>query len=107
MAGVPKIMQAMLLNVETELEGGVPVQSVTVDCPFGEGVIGTALGEVAKAHPAVSIGSYPVLAARAFSTRLVIRSRDGAALEAAKTAVEAMLAAIARDKAGDSTLTDY
>jgi len=107
MAGVPKIMQAMLLNVEKELEGGMPVQSVTVDCPFGEGVIGTALGEVAKAHPAVSIGSYPVLAARAFSTRLVIRSRDGAALEAAKTAVEAMLAAIARDKAGDSTLTDY
>ena len=100
-------MQAMLLNIEKELEGGVPVQSITIDCPFGEGVIGTALGEVAKAHPHVSIGSYPILAARNFSTKLVIRSREPAALEAAKTAVESMLATIARDKAGDSTLTDY
>lgn len=107
MAGVPKIMQAMLLNVEKELVGGVPVQSVTIDCPFGEGVIGTALGEVARAHPRVSIGSYPVLAARNFSTKLVIRSREPAALREAQSAVEAMLANIARDKAGDSTLTDY
>ncbi|WP_370673556.1 competence/damage-inducible protein A [Pleomorphomonas sp. PLEO] len=107
MAGVPKIMQAMLLGIEKELEGGVPVQSITVDCPFGEGVIGTALGEVAKAHPLVSIGSYPILAARNFSTKLVIRSREPSALAAAKMAVEAMLATIAHDKAGDSTLTDY
>lgn len=107
MAGVPKIMQAMLLNVEKELEGGVPVESVTIDCPFGEGVIGTALGEVAKAHPLVSIGSYPVLSASNFSTKLVIRSREPAALAAARAAVESMLSDIARDKAGDSTLTDY
>jgi len=107
MAGVPKIMQAMLLNIEKELEGGAKVLSVTIDCPFGEGVIGTALGEVAKAHPAVSIGSYPILSVKNFSTKLVVRSRDPQALEAARADVETMLATIARDKAGDSTLTDY
>lgn len=106
MAGVPKIMQAMLLNIEPELKTGARVISVTLDCPFGEGVIGTELGEIAKAHPKVSIGSYPVLAARMFSTKLVIRSRDEAALEAARAAVETMLAGL-KEKSGDAKSTDY
>jgi molybdenum cofactor synthesis domain-containing protein len=106
MAGVPKIMQAMLINIEPELEVGAKVLSETLDCPFGEGVIGTALGEIAKAHPKVSIGSYPVLAARAFSTKLVVRSRDAAALGAARAAVEAMLADL-KAKTGDGSGTDY
>jgi molybdenum cofactor synthesis domain-containing protein len=106
MAGVPKIMQAMLINIEPLLDTGVKVISETLDCPFGEGVIGAALGDIAKAHPDVSIGSYPVLAARAFSTKLVIRSRDAVALAAARVAVEAMLADLVA-KSGDGTQTDY
>lgn len=106
MAGVPKIMQAMLISLEPELETGVKVISETLDCPFGEGVIGTALGDIAKAHPKVSIGSYPVLAARAFSTKLVIRSREQPALAAARADIEAMLAALTA-KTGDGKATDY
>ena len=45
-------------------------------------------------------------AARAFSTKLVIRSRDAVALAAARVAVEAMLADLVA-KSGDGTQTDY
>jgi len=97
MAGVPKIMQAMLIELAPQLETGVRVLSETVDCPFGEGRIGTALGAVAAAHPQVSIGSYPVLGERSYSTKLVIRSRDAEALAAAKADVLAMLAGFAAE----------
>lgn len=98
MAGVPKIMEVMLLDVAKRLTGGVPVRSETIDCPFGEGTIGTALAAVAAAHPATTIGSYPAFDGRGFSTKLVVRSRDADALAAAVAAVHAMLAAIAAER---------
>jgi len=57
-----------------------------------EGDIGTELGEIAKAHPAVIIGSYPFMDEKfGPNTNVVIRARDPAQLAAAKAAVEAML----------------
>lgn len=107
MAGVPKVMQAMLLSIEPMLETGVRVRSETIECPFGEGMIGTELAAIAKAHPLVSIGSYPTIHARSFSTRLVLRSRDEAALAAARKDVEAMLEALQKTKAGDRLTSGY
>lgn len=102
MAGVPKIMEVMLDHVSRMLPTGVRVESHTIDCPYGEGVIGTALAGVAAAHPDVAIGSYPAFDGKGgFSTKLVVRSRDGAALAAAEDAVRAMLADIAA--AGDDS----
>ena len=44
-----------------------------------EGDIGTELGEIAKPHPNVSIGSYPFFDEKSGpNTNLVIRSRDAA-----------------------------
>lgn len=91
MAGVPKIMETMLLAIAPTLPTGVRILSETVDCPHGEGVIGTALGKVAALHPGAIIGSYPSFDGRRFSTKLVVRSRDETALTAAVAAVHAML----------------
>jgi molybdenum cofactor synthesis domain-containing protein len=95
MAGVPSIMQAMLDAVAPKLKTGVRMLSETVRADCREGDIGTELGEVAKLHPGVMIGSYPFNEPeRGPNTNIVVRSRDPAHLAAAKAAVEAMLAKV-------------
>jgi molybdenum cofactor synthesis domain-containing protein len=92
MAGVPAIMQAMLDDVAPKLKTGVKMLSETVRADTREGDIGSELGEVAKGHPQVSIGSYPFFDEKfGPNTNVVIRARDPARLAAARAAVEAML----------------
>jgi molybdenum cofactor synthesis domain-containing protein len=92
MAGVPAIMQAMMDVIAPQLETGVKMLSETVRADAREGDIGTELGEIAKAHPEVSIGSYPFFdEARGPNTNIVVRSRDPEKLAAARWAVEQML----------------
>jgi molybdenum cofactor synthesis domain-containing protein len=92
MAGVPSIMQVMLDEVAPKLKTGVRILSETVRGDVREGDIGTPLGEIAKAHPDVSIGSYPFFDEnRGANTNIVIRGRDAGKLAAAKAAVEALL----------------
>ena len=95
MAGVPSIFQAMLDNVVPTLRTGTKLLSATVECPFGEGLIGSALAEIQKAHPDTIIGSYPKYLDGAFWTELVVRARSEAALESARRNVEAMVAGFA------------
>ncbi|HXW25031.1 MAG TPA: molybdopterin-binding protein [Xanthobacteraceae bacterium] len=95
MAGVPAIMQAMLDDVAPKLRTGTKMLSETVRADAREGDIGTELGEVAKAHPGTTIGSYPFFDdKRGPNTNIVVRARDAATLAAAKAAVEAMLARV-------------
>jgi molybdopterin-biosynthesis enzyme MoeA-like protein len=94
MAGVPTIMQAMLDEVAPTLKTGVKMLSESVRADCREGDIGTPLGEIAKAHPDVMIGSYPFQDEGRPNTNVVIRSRDPQKLMAAKSAVEDMLARI-------------
>ena len=91
MAGVPSIMQAMLDEVAPKLRTGVKMLSETVKANCREGDIGGPLGEIAKAHPDVMIGSYPFQDEGKPNTNLVVRSRDPQKLAAAKAAVEDML----------------
>jgi len=56
-----------------------------------EGTYATALADIAKAHPAAIIGSYPQFHEGRFRNQIVVRSKDGAALQAALGAVDAML----------------
>jgi molybdopterin-biosynthesis enzyme MoeA-like protein len=105
MAGVPAIMQAMLDEVAPTLQTGAKMLSESVRADLREGDIGTELGDIAKAHPQVIIGSYPFMDDEARpNTNVVIRARDPAGLAAAKAAVEAMLtrvrAALTRAKIG-------
>jgi molybdenum cofactor synthesis domain-containing protein len=92
MAGVPSIMQAMLDEVAPRLRTGIKMLSETVRADCREGDVGTELGEIAKAHPDVLIGSYPFMdEARGPNTNIVVRGRDPARVAAAKAAIEAML----------------
>ena len=92
MAGVPLIMQSMLDEVAPTLKTGVKMLSESVRADLREGDIGTQLGEIAKIHPDVMIGSYPFQDDGRPNTNIVVRSRDRQKLAAAKAAVEAMLA---------------
>jgi len=92
MAGVPSIMQAMLDAAAPKLTTGVRMLSQTIRGDVREGDIGTELGEIAKQHPNVTIGSYPFFDEKTGpNTNLVVRSRDAAYLAAACADVEAML----------------
>ena len=94
MAGVPHIMQVMLDYVAPKLKTGAKMLSDSVRADCREGDIGTELGEIAKKHPDVIIGSYPFMDERGGNTNVVVRSRDQQKLAAAKTAVEAMLSRV-------------
>jgi len=91
-AGVPAIMQAMLDEVAPTLKTGARMLSDSVRADLREGDIGTELGAIAKAHPEVTIGSYPFFdEKRGPNTNVVIRARDPDKLAAARSAVETML----------------
>ncbi len=92
MAGVPAIMQAMLDVIGPTLRTGAKMLSETVQAGLREGDIGGPLAEIAQAHPAVSIGSYPFWSETGPDTNIVVRSRDADKLLAAMAAVKAMVA---------------
>ena len=95
LAGVPSIMQAMLDGVAPSLKTGVRIMSETVRADAREGDIGTPLGEIAKSHPEVAIGSYPFFdEERGPNTNVVLRSRDGKTLEQTALALEELLRAL-------------
>jgi molybdenum cofactor synthesis domain-containing protein len=98
MAGVPKVMNAMMDAIAPLLSGGIPVVSRTLRFDGGEGDVAKPLKDVQDAYAEVSIGSYPFESAEGFATNLVMRSRNEAALSAAYEAVKA--AADALFKAG-------
>lgn len=91
MAGVPAVFNAMLENVLATLEGGTLMQSETIVCSLGEGTIGDGLGEIQKAHPETSIGSYPKFDGKTFSTHIVIRSRNSEMIREAAASIRELL----------------
>ena len=90
MAGVPKIMNAMMDDVASRLARGVMMQSRSVEFQGGEGDVAKPLSDIQKAFPGVVIGSYPFQSADGFATNLVLRSRDEEMLLKALSAVQAM-----------------
>ncbi|MFN3230073.1 MAG: competence/damage-inducible protein A [Asticcacaulis sp.] len=91
MAGVPKIMTAMLEDVAPRLDTGAVVIARTLKVSgVGEGQIAAPLEALAKAHPDLSFGSYPFGAGTQgeIGTNLVIRGRDGEAVAAALAALQ-------------------
>ncbi len=77
MAGVPGIMKGMLEDVGPRLRTGAVVHSATLRISgTGEGVIAAPLEAVAKAHPGMSLGSYPFFTPEGYGANLVVRGRD-------------------------------
>jgi molybdenum cofactor synthesis domain-containing protein len=92
MAGVPKIMQAMLEDIAPRLARGVPVISRSLSVPLPEGGIAEALAGIQRRYPEVAIGSYPFFPEaapggerpqRMVGTALVARGREAAKVDAA------------------------
>jgi molybdenum cofactor synthesis domain-containing protein len=97
MAGVPKIMQAMMEAVAPTLDKGVPMQSRTVALLGGEGDVAKPLGEIQARYTDVFIGSYPFEGAGGFATNLVLRSRVPEALARAEAEVKVLAESMTRD----------
>lgn len=77
LAGVPVIMRGMMEDVVKRLRTGAVVISRTVRVEgAGEGAIAAPLEALAKAHPALSLGSYPFFGPEGYGSNLVIRGRD-------------------------------
>ena len=77
LAGVPVIMRGMLEDVGPRLRTGAVVLSRTVRVEgTGDGAIAAPLEAVAKAHPAMSLGSYPFFTEGLYGSNLVLRGRD-------------------------------
>lgn len=94
LAGVPQIMRGMLQDVGPRLKGGAVVVSRTLRVEgSGEGAVAAPLEGVAKAHPGLSLGSYPFYGVDGFGTNLVIRGRDPEEVEATLTELTDVLRA--------------
>jgi molybdenum cofactor synthesis domain-containing protein len=93
LAGVPMVMRSMMDDVVPRLRTGQVVISRTVRVEgAGEGVIAEPLANLAKAHPELSIGSYPFYGPQGYGSNLVVRGRDG---EIVERTVEDLIAALA------------
>ena len=77
MAGVPGIAASMLEALTGQLEGGLPIVSVTVGARAPESDVADLLRETEEANPGVAIGSYPFFRDGRYGSNFVIRSEDG------------------------------
>jgi molybdenum cofactor synthesis domain-containing protein len=77
LAGVPMIMRGMMEDVGPRMRPGAVVISRTVRVEgAGESLMAAPLEAVAKAHPDLSLGSYPFFGPDGFGSNLVVRGRD-------------------------------
>ncbi|WP_421729813.1 competence/damage-inducible protein A [Brevundimonas sp.] len=96
MAGVPKIMTAMLEDVAPRLRTGAVVHSRALRVVgVGEGAVAATLTAAARADRDLSFGSYPfgVGSDGEIGTNLVVRGRDAVSLDGAVARLKAALAA--------------
>ena len=91
MAGVPRIMQAMLGAVTPRLRTGPKLISTTIDAQIREGDVAPVLTATQKAFPDVQMGSYPYDGDGKFGALLVLRTISQDRLEAAAAALRAAL----------------
>ena len=91
MAGVPRIFEAMLAGVLSQIARGQPLLSRSLRLLRGEGEIATAFGTFAAENPDLAMGSYPFHQDGVFGTNLVLRGTDGARLDAALAQLTALL----------------
>ncbi|ARN84017.1 competence/damage-inducible protein A [Candidatus Nucleicultrix amoebiphila] len=91
LAGVPDIMQAMLLTLTPRLSGGQQRHSKAILCLAFESRIANDLREIQKEHPNVEIGSYPTWhISKEKGVKLVFKSFDLNEIETVERKVMAM-----------------
>jgi molybdenum cofactor synthesis domain-containing protein len=99
MAGVPSIMQAMLDEIAPTLQTGARMIIETIEAEgIPEGLYAEGLAEIARAHPEVSIGSYPSFTSAGFRNHIVVRGKDPARVAAAAAAVASLVGRLKGDR---------
>jgi molybdenum cofactor synthesis domain-containing protein len=93
MAGVPRIMEAMLAAVTPRLRTGVKLLSLTINAMIREGDVAPILTATQQAFPDVSMGSYPYDANGKYGALLVLRSTRKERLDEAASALRSALGA--------------
>ncbi len=91
MAGVPRIMQAMLDFVLDRIQGGTPLLSNAVACDLTESLVARELAVLQDIYPKVAIGSYPHYRGGSLGLSLVLRSVRRDDLEKATDSVIALI----------------
>jgi len=83
MAGIPVVMQSMLLDLEKRIFGGDKMVSKAIHVFDGESYFAQILEEVEAAFPKVSLGSYPFFKNKRYGASFVLRSQVGDDLDQA------------------------
>ena len=98
MAGVPSIMEAMLYMPMSPWRASARTVSESMRTPIWSlGATSKQLSEIAKAHPAVAIGSSPSFDPQhGLNTNVVLRVCDAQKLTQAKHEIEGMLERVRR-----------
>ena len=92
MAGVPSVMASMLEAVAPRLRTGARVSAETIEAGnLPEGAYAAELGALARAHPSLSLGSYPSVVDGQFRNQIVIRGKNPADVQAMKVEIAAMV----------------
>lgn len=91
MAGVPRIMQAMMDHVLGMIKAGKPILSNTVACNLPESEIAEDLTALQSRYPDIQIGSYPHYRGGAFGLNLVLRGISQRSLEQATEELVAII----------------
>ncbi len=91
MAGVPRIMEAMLDGVLPILSGGAKVLSRTLSAELPESELAAELARIQARYGETEIGSYPYFRQGCFGTSIVLRGTDAHMLERAVEEVGAAM----------------
>jgi molybdenum cofactor synthesis domain-containing protein len=83
LAGVPRIMRAMLDHAMMIMEKGTPYLSNTVSCTLRESQIAPDFAALQSRYPTIIMGSYPHYRGGALGLSLVMRGTDAAMLQTA------------------------
>lgn len=92
MAGIPRVMQAMLPSLQGTLRGGAIVRSRSVSAYLAESEIADGLTAVQDRFPDLSLGSYPFVREGRYGTNLVVR---GTSDDRIATALAEVISAVA------------
>ena len=116
LAGVPRIMQAMIDGLQGRMAGGRQMHAVSITCALPESILAPGLGEIQSDYPDVSIGSYPHFAAARSASRfgvsIVLRGLETEDVEAASERVRDLMRSLGgtpenRDLSTDKRAADH
>ena len=91
MAGIPRVMQAMLSSLQGSLNSGDVVHSFSIRAYLGESQISEPLGRIQDKFSKLDIGSYPFLSEDRYGTMLVIRGTNLEEIEDAADAIKEII----------------